>query len=170
MELPEDWDKMKRLLTKSQKPSKTSQKKEVNMFDSLPTIARKKKKKLDPSNLEDEIMHYLAEPVDDECEEEPLEWWVKCQKEYPWLSRMAWNFLSIPATSVDVERVFSKGQILISHLRNRLLPQTICSLLCLHYWSLAGYVKDCDVVREMRRPAVDGEEDTELDDDWDRIA
>ena len=40
--------------------------------------------------------------------------------------------LTIPtATSVDVECVFSKGRIVLSHVRNGLSVQSTCALLCL---------------------------------------
>ena len=39
-----------------------------------------------------------------------------------------------------VERVFSKGQLLISHIRNHLSAQLTRALLCLGYWSKMGFV------------------------------
>ena len=39
-----------------------------------------------------------------------------------------------------VERVFSKGRLLISHIRNRLSAQSTHALLCLGYWSKMGFV------------------------------
>jgi len=70
-----------------------------------------------------------------------LEWWVKNQAVYPHLSWMVLDYLSIPgmcyicksctldlttptATSVDVEHVFSKGRLILSHVWNRLLAQS----------------------------------------------
>lgn len=72
------------------------------------------------------------------------------------------------ATSVNVERVFSKGRILLSHLRSRLSVQSTRALMCLGVWSRMGYVKDTDVKSATILPEVDGEEE-ELAENWDRI-
>ena len=44
-----------------------------------------------------------------------------------------------------MERLFSRGRLLLSHTRSRLSAQTTRALLCLGSWSLAGLVKDDDV-------------------------
>lgn len=79
--------------------------------------------------------------------------------------------LKVPvATSVDVERTFSKGRILLSHLRNRLSVESTRALLCLGEWSLLGYVRDSDVKAETLQPPIEGEESLdELEDGWDAI-
>lgn len=74
------------------------------------------------------------------------------------------------ATSVDVERVFSKGRILLSHLRNRLSVQSTRALMCLGIWSLMGYVRDSDVKAVTMLPDLkEGEEEEPLEEDWDVI-
>ncbi|KAF8221571.1 hypothetical protein L208DRAFT_1327237 [Tricholoma matsutake] len=70
------------------------------------------------------------------------------------------------ATSINVECVFSKGRILLSHLCSRLSVQSTCALMCLGVWSKMGYVKDPDVKSATILPEVDGEE--ELAENWDR--
>ena len=47
--------------------------------------------------------------------------------------------------SVDVERVFSQGCIVLSHLCNRLSVQLTRASMCLSAWSLLGYVRDSDI-------------------------
>ncbi|KIJ91128.1 hypothetical protein K443DRAFT_38242, partial [Laccaria amethystina LaAM-08-1] len=64
---------------------------------------------------------------------------------YPHLHWMPLDYLSIPATSVDVERTFSQGRLLLSHICNRLCVQSTWALLHLGIWSKMGYVKDKDV-------------------------
>lgn len=49
------------------------------------------------------------------------------------------------ATSVGVERVFSEGRLLLSHVRSWLSVQSTHALMCVGCWSLLGYVKDSDV-------------------------
>lgn len=72
------------------------------------------------------------------------------------------------ATSVDVERVFSRGRILLSHIRNRLTVQSTRALMCLGTWSKLGLVKDSDVRAVTVLPEMKGDDD-EVADDWDRI-
>ena len=79
------------------------------------------------------------------------------------------NIIHIVATSVDVERTFSQGRLVLSHVRNRLSVQSIRALLCLGVWSLMGYVKDEDVKAAAVLPEVDGEEE-DLPMDWDSLA
>lgn len=76
--------------------------------------------------------------------------------------------LHYAATSVDVERVFSRGRILLSHIRNRLSSQSTRALMCVGTWSLLGMVKDKDVLAVATLPAVEGEEE-ELETGWDAI-
>lgn len=44
-----------------------------------------------------------------------------------------------------MERIFSQGRILLSHLRKGLRPPTIRSLLCLGEWIRAGIVTSKDL-------------------------
>jgi hypothetical protein len=71
------------------------------------------------------------------------------------------------ATSVDVERVFSRGRLILTHTRSRLSVQATRALLCLGCWSLLNLVKDADVVSVTRMQDV--EEDIEFASGWDSI-
>ena len=74
------------------------------------------------------------------------------------------------ATSIDVECVFSKGQILLSHLRSRLSVQSTRALMCLEAWSLMGFVQDCDVKAVTILPDLEeNEEEEPLKENWDII-
>jgi hypothetical protein len=80
----------------------------------------------------DEVTEYLSMPllpVDD-----PLEWWRRHQTSLPKLARMAFDILSIPATSCEVERVFSRSKLVLSSQRHALKDDTIELLVCLKYW------------------------------------
>ena len=57
----------------------------------------------------------------------------------------------------------------MSHVRSRLNSQTVRALLCLRSWSLAGMVKDEDVLKVAVFPDVEGDEEMELEDGWDSI-
>lgn len=65
------------------------------------------------------------------------------------------------ATSVDVERLFSRGRILLPHLRNGLSAQSIRALLCLGDWSRLGLVDDSDV-HFVTEKEEEGDDDDEL--------
>ena len=73
------------------------------------------------------------------------------------------------ATSVDVERVFSRARLILSHVWSRLSAQSTHALLCLRNWSLLGYIKDSDVEVVARMPDVEGDEEEELREGWDSI-
>ena len=78
----------------------------------------------------DEYQVYLSLPLVDE-NADILEWWKTNQHQFPNLSRMALNYLAIPATSVPSEQVFSMEKNLITDKRNRLAGKTIRMYLCL---------------------------------------
>jgi hypothetical protein len=73
-------------------------------------------------------------------------------------------------TLVDVKWTFSQGQLLLSHVCNRLSVQSMQALLCVGVWSLMGHIKDKDVRPITMLPEVDSnEEEPELAFDWDAI-
>jgi hypothetical protein len=72
------------------------------------------------------------------------------------------------ATSIDVERLFSRGRLLLSHVRSRLSVQSTRALLCLGFWSQLNLIRPDDVHRVTMLPDVEGEE-KEIVDGWDRI-
>ncbi|TFY58892.1 hypothetical protein EVJ58_g6133 [Rhodofomes roseus] len=135
--------------------------KKSNMFDA----ARASRKKA-AVPIVDELDHYLntdANPAIDSA----LGWWTSREQRttYPNLSRMAISYLTIPPTSVAVERLFSKGRIFISHLRNGLSAASIRVLLCLNNWSVLGFIKDKDVM-SVAREDPSGELPEDVEDVW----
>ncbi|KIY61148.1 hATC-domain-containing protein [Cylindrobasidium torrendii FP15055 ss-10] len=104
-----------------------------------------------------------------------IQWWIDNCRSYPRLSRMALDYHTIPATSVAVERVFSRARRVLNWERNRLSPQTTRALMCLGTWSLMGYVHDDDlaVIAQGGRvqPTEEEEElsDVDLEDGFDVI-
>jgi hypothetical protein len=69
---------------------------------------------------------------------------------------------------VDVERLFSQGQLLLSHVRSRLTAQSTCALLCLGLWSKLNLIKNKDVLKMTSLPDVKDDEE-ELDEGWDHV-
>jgi len=153
----------------------------TNIFNDLPALRPPK-----AATHRDELAMYLST----KCKlhvKDGLLWWHEWKHIYPHLSRMAMDYLCIPgnlslsivnrvtypyipfaATSVHVERTFSQGRLLLSHVRSRLSVQSTRALLCVGVWSLLGYVKDDDVKAAVVLPAVDGKEE-ELPEDWDSL-
>ncbi|KAF5705165.1 ribonuclease H [Fusarium mundagurra] len=89
-------------------------------------------KHLQPSLITDEYERY--------CKSErvygftsALAWWLEetQQKNYPSLSKMAVDILSIPAMSAEPDRLFSGAKITITDRRNRLGSDVIEALECL---------------------------------------
>ena len=91
-----------------------------------------------------EIHEYLNHVVENVTD--PLKWWMENKYLYPNLHRMALDYLSIPATSTSVERVFSQGRHLLPFARNSLSPSSIRAFLCFGSWARCGLVVFDDVV------------------------
>ncbi|KAI1783383.1 hypothetical protein LXA43DRAFT_903706, partial [Ganoderma leucocontextum] len=74
------------------------------------------------------------------------------------------------ATSADVERLFSRGRLILSHVRNRLSAQSTRAILCLGAWAKAGFVNSEDERRVSALGDVPGDaSDVELGEGWDAI-
>ena len=60
---------------------------------------------------------------------DPLMWWKQHQQEFPDLTRMTRQYLTVPATSVSPERFFSRVGLVQTDLRGRLLDTTMIDLM-----------------------------------------
>ncbi|TFK78832.1 hypothetical protein K466DRAFT_454343, partial [Polyporus arcularius HHB13444] len=89
----------------------------------------------------DELDRFLAAPTEP-CPD-PVKYWHDRVAPSPGIARM--GYTTIPATTVDVERTFSKGRLVLSHVRNRLNAQTTCALLCVGEWSRLDLVHTDDL-------------------------
>lgn len=71
---------------------------------------------------------------------------------------------------MDVECVFSQGQLLLLHIRSCLSVQSTCALMCLGVWSILGYVKDSDVKAVVVLPELWADkQEEELELGWDKV-
>lgn len=64
----------------------------------------------------------------------------------------------LTATAVDVEQSFSRGRILINHLRNRLRASSIRALMCFGDWCRHQLVLDADLAAALRSNVAAAEE------------
>lgn len=55
-------------------------------------------------------------------------------------------------TSIDVERFFSRGRLLLSHVRSRLSAHTTAAILCLGHWSRLNLIKNEDILKVTSLP------------------
>jgi hypothetical protein len=73
---------------------------------------------------------------------EPWAWWLEYGRtRYPIVFKMACDYLSIPSTSCECERAFSKARRTITCDRNRLSGATIESIQLQRNWLQRGVVK-----------------------------
>lgn len=78
-----------------------------------------------------EIAHYLKCPLK-KFEQNPLQLWDDIKGICPTLAKIAPKYLSIPATSVPSERLFSKAGQVLTQQRSRLKGKRLSKLLFLN--------------------------------------
>ena len=61
---------------------------------------------------------------------DPLMWWKQHVQEFPRLSRMTRQHLTVPVTSVSPERLFSSVGLVKIDFRGRLLDNTLIDVMC----------------------------------------
>ncbi|KAG9185089.1 hypothetical protein G6011_03036 [Alternaria panax] len=70
---------------------------------------------------------------------DPIAYWLSLSTEYPNLSRMALDILSIPAASADCERLFSEVGDMLEPKRRKLSGQLTAALTCVRSWISKGF-------------------------------
>lgn len=73
--------------------------------------------------------------------DDPFQYWSLRQEEYPCLSRMAIEILSVPPMPSEPERLFSVSGAMVAPKRTRLDASTIGVAMTLRSWFQAGLVK-----------------------------
>ena len=89
----------------------------------------------------DEYAHWQATrcPMDSTADD-PIQYWRDRVDQYPRLSRMALDVMTVPAMSAEVERLFSAVGLMVTPLRNRLHASTIGLIQTLRSWLKAGII------------------------------
>jgi hypothetical protein len=106
-------------------------KEEMNTF----TAWEKKHATAQIPDLQDEYEKYIAAPIMPGIKD-ARKWWLEStqQLDYPNLSIMALDLLSIPAMSAEPERLFSGAKITITDRRNKLGIKMIQAIESLKSW------------------------------------
>lgn len=86
-----------------------------------------------PNSLDEELDHYLGEPVIDRRSGQPLQWWKQNAEHLKTLAPLAKKFLCPPPSSVPSERVFSEVGAIYDKRRSRLMGENAEKLCFLHY-------------------------------------
>jgi hypothetical protein len=92
-------------------------------------------------NTETELTWYLKLPAMPR-ETNIYHYWKAKQYDFPIISRIAGDFLAIPATSAPSECVFSIGSDVVTKKRNRLTGDSVRMIMCLKDW---GIITDEDI-------------------------
>ena len=102
---------------------------------------------------QDEYQQYLHSPIVEVSETDPRSWWLEPtqRKQYPSLSLMALDILSIPAMSAEPERLFSGAKDTISDRRNSLGIRSVEATECLKSWLQKYRATWVDVVVDVAR-------------------
>ncbi|OBS15938.1 hypothetical protein FPOA_27990 [Fusarium poae] len=96
----------------------------------------------------DEYDHWLSSPdvKSDPLVTDPIQYWWERRKDYPRLSRMALDLLSVPPMSAECERLFSVAGQMVSPLRTRLEASTIGMTQTLRSWVRNGLIDAVDTL------------------------
>jgi hypothetical protein len=81
----------------------------------------------------DEVGEYLRGPV--HPVDNPIQWWLARKEEYPRLTSMALEILSIPPCATECERTFSLTKLTIGSQRHSLGDGTLSELQCVRNWA-----------------------------------
>ncbi|KAF4610855.1 hypothetical protein D9613_006637 [Agrocybe pediades] len=88
----------------------------------------------DIASTADALEEWLASPVVNTALD-PVDYWTQMDRARNPLARMALDYLSIPASSTDVERSFSRGGLTISKLRHSLSDDSARAACVMGSWA-----------------------------------
>ncbi|ENH63582.1 Putative AC transposase, partial [Fusarium oxysporum f. sp. cubense race 1] len=86
-----------------------------------------------------ELERYLR--LEPQETEDPIEWWMAHQGQFPMISQLALDMLAIPAMATDCERSFSLAKLTLTTQRLSMTTETLEKLQCLKNWVRHGAVK-----------------------------
>jgi hypothetical protein len=86
-----------------------------------------------------ELERYLR--LEPQETEDPIEWRMVHQGQFPMISQLALDILAIPAMATDCERSFSLAKLTLTTQRLSMTTETLEKLQCLKNWVRHGAVK-----------------------------
>ncbi|RYC77959.1 hypothetical protein BFJ63_vAg19168, partial [Fusarium oxysporum f. sp. narcissi] len=87
---------------------------------------------------------------------DPISYWYERREEYPRLSQMALDVLSVLPMSADVERLFSTCGRMVRDDRARLDASTIGMTQTVRSWHCGGYIKSTEkLLEDVKVPGTD---------------
>ncbi|KJZ68671.1 hypothetical protein HIM_11943 [Hirsutella minnesotensis 3608] len=112
------------------------------------TLVKDEESLPDRSDLHaDELESWQSSPEDGDSDvRDPIGYWHERKRQYPRLSRMALDFLTIQPMSAECERLFSAAGRMVTPLRSQLDAETIGMCQVLRSWLRAGVIDDLDVM------------------------
>lgn len=92
------------------------------------------------------------DPIKADFAKDPLKYWS--EKTGDPFARMGLDFMSAPATSVDVERAFSRGSLTVSKHRHSLSDRSTRAAIIMSSWTqIPGVVIESDVLEALQEKA-----------------
>jgi hypothetical protein len=88
---------------------------------------------------EDELARYMHAPEPPE-QQDPLQWWLLHQSQYPVLKHLALTLLAAPASTAADERLFSTSGNVVNEQRPRTQQELAQAVQCLRSWHSEGLV------------------------------
>jgi hypothetical protein len=93
---------------------------------------------VEASNDLDEYTRWKLEPWVPSVDN-PITYWLSRRRDYPDLTRLALDVLSIPASSCDCERMFSELGDLLQPKRRKISSQLLVAIQSVRAWLRAGF-------------------------------
>jgi hypothetical protein len=101
--------------------------------------AYNKKRSRKAPNPQDELAKYKA-IIDPPEAQDPLDWWLLHQEDYPVLKHLAFTLLAAPASTSADERLFSKAGNVVNEQRPHTQQELAETVQCLRSWHHEGLI------------------------------
>jgi hypothetical protein len=92
-----------------------------------------------PQQIDDELERYKRAPEPPE-HQDPLEWWLLHQSQYPVLKHLALTLLAAPASTATDERLFSFAGNVVNEQRPHTQQEIAQAVQCLRSWHAEGLI------------------------------
>jgi hypothetical protein len=97
------------------------------------------KSRLPQQQIDDELERYKRAPEPPE-HQDPLDWWILHQSDYPVLKHLAFTLLAAPASTATDERLFSFAGNVVNEQRPHTQQELAQAVQCLRSWFAEGLI------------------------------